>query len=184
MARQARNETEAGVHHVWARGVERRVIFVDDDDRRLYLRLLRGVVQQYGWRLLAYCLMPNHVHLLIETREPNLGKGMHMLHGPYAQLFNERYARVGHLFQSRFGNREVHDELDVASVLSYIALNPVVAGLCRSPDEWDWSSHRDIVDGLTESLIDRDRLRMHLAPLADLPGRYAELISDGLRARA
>ena len=128
--------------------------------------------------------MPNHVHLLIETREPNLGKGVHMLHGPYAQIFNERYSRVGHLFQSRFGSREVHDELGLASVLGYIVLNPVVAGLCRSPDEWGWSSHRDMVDGLGASLIDRNRLRIHLALIADLPARYDALVSDGLRGLA
>src|SRR5689334_15226266 len=116
MARQPRNETEAGIHHVYARGVERRLIFGDDDDRRLYLRLLQGVAAKFRWRLLGYCLMPNHVHLLIETREPNLGRGMHSLHGVYAQTFNERWDRVGHLFQSRFGSRWVTDEVQLARV--------------------------------------------------------------------
>jgi REP element-mobilizing transposase RayT len=99
MARLPRNETEAGIHHVYARGVERRVIFVDDEDRRRYLRMFRGVAEKFRWHCLGFCLMPNHVHLLIETTEPNLGRGMHSLHGLYAQTFNERFARVGHLFQ-------------------------------------------------------------------------------------
>ena len=164
------------------------MIFLDYEDRRLYLRLLRGVVEACGWHLLAYCLMPNHVHLLVETRVPNLGKGMHMLHGVYAQVFNERYSRVGHLFQSRFGSREVHDERDFAAVLGYIAVNPVAAGLCDSPEEWDWGSHRETAGRNRTSLIDRNRLRMHLAPISELPARYAALIeervSDALRARA
>ena len=111
-----------------------------------------------------------------------------MLHGLYAQLFNERYARVGHLFQSRFGNREVHDELGLAAVLGYIAVNPVAAGLCDSPDDWPWSSHLEMASGVAPSLIDVNRLRMHLAPIADLPASYDALIdervSDALRGRA
>jgi REP element-mobilizing transposase RayT len=180
VARRPRNETEAGVHHVYARGVERRAIFVDEDDWRLYLRLLRAVVERFRWHVLGYCLMPNHVHLLVETRAPNLGKGMHMLHGLYAQLFNERYERVGHLFQSRFGNREVHDELGLAAVLGYIALNPVAAGLCDSPGDWPWSSHREMTSAFAPSLIDVNRLRMHLAPIDDLPARYDALIDERL----
>jgi REP element-mobilizing transposase RayT len=124
---------------VYARGVERRVIFGDDDDRRQYLRLLHGVVDRFDWRCHAWCLMPNHVHLLIETRQPNLGRGMHLVHGLYAQIFNTRYARVGHLFQSRFGSRVVRDELEFARVAEYIAENPVAAGLCDSREDWPWS---------------------------------------------
>ena len=139
MARRPRNETEPGVHHVYARGVEKRVIFLDDDDRRLYLALLRGVVDSFDWACHAYCLMTNHVHLLIQTFEPNLGRGMHALHGLYARLFNERYERVGHLFQNRFGSRQVHDEVQLARVAAYIFENPVAAGLCATPDEWAWT---------------------------------------------
>jgi REP element-mobilizing transposase RayT len=189
MARQARNETEAGIHHVYARGVERRLIFGDDDDRRLYLRLLQGVVEKFRWRLLGYCLMPNHVHLLIETREPNLGRGMHSLHGVYAQTFNERWHRVGHLFQSRFGSRWVNDEVQLARVLAYIVVNPVAAGLCAAPEEWPWGSDPAALNGHSPRLVDLPRLRDHLAPLGDLPTVYralvnARLVSAGLLAPA
>jgi REP element-mobilizing transposase RayT len=124
---------------VYARGVERRLIFGDDADRREYLRLLAAVVHQFEWRCWAYCLMGNHVHLLIQTRRPNLGRGMHMLHGLYAQLFNQRYERVGHLFQSRYGSRSVHDEIELAKVADYNLDNPVTAGLCDSREGWRWS---------------------------------------------
>ena len=83
--------------------------------------------------------MTNHVHLLIQTFEPNLGRGMHALHGLYARLFNERYERVGHLFQNRFGSRPVQDEIQLARVAAYIFDNPVAAGLCATPDDWEWS---------------------------------------------
>jgi putative transposase len=186
MARQPRNEIEAGIHHVWARGVERRVIFGDDDDRRLYLRLLLGIVRKFRWRVLGYCLMPNHVHLCVETRVPNLGRGMHRMQGQYAQEFNRRYSRVGHLFQSRFGSRIVHDEIALARVVAYIAANPVAAALCDAPDDWDWSSHRAMLGGAVDPLLDVARLRAHLAPLGELRRTYAamveaRLVSDGLR---
>src|SRR5687768_9246288 len=80
MPRHPRNEFESGVHHVYARGVEKRPIFMDDRDRQTYLKLLAAEVARQGWRCLGYCLMENHVHLLIETREPNLGKGIGHLH--------------------------------------------------------------------------------------------------------
>lgn len=145
--------------HVWARGVERRVIFIDDEERRLYLALLRGVATRLGWRVLAYCLMPNHVHLLIETTRPNLGRGMHRLHGAYAQFFNERHGRVGHLFQSRFGSRVVQDEPDVATVLAYIAANPVAARLCSRPEDFRWSSYDATISVARHALLDLGRLR-------------------------
>jgi putative transposase len=182
MARLPRNETQAGIHHVFARGVERRLIFVDDEDRQRYLRMLRGVVEKFRWHCLAFCLMPNHVHLLIETTEPNLGRGMHSLHGLYAQTFNERFTRVGHLFQSRFGSRIVHDDLGLIRVAAYIEANPVVADLCASPEEWEWSSYRHIVRGVKGHVPDVDRLRGHIAPGSDLAGAYRELVSGALLA--
>src|SRR4051794_14368897 len=85
MPRKPRNELEPGTAHVWARGVEKRRIFGDDEDRQLYLRLLIGAAARYRWHCLAYCLMPNHVHLLIETTQPNLAQGIQLVHGRYAQ---------------------------------------------------------------------------------------------------
>jgi putative transposase len=183
MARRARNETEPGLFHVYARGVERRTIFGDDDDRRLYLSLLEGVVDKFRWHCLAYCLMPNHVHLLIETTEPNLGRGMHMLHGLYAQAFNQRWARVGHLFQDRFGSRVVHDEVQLAVVLAYVAVNPVAAGLCADPADWPWSSHRALVAGTWERVVDVARLAEHLAPFGELQASYRTFVETRLLSR-
>ena len=171
---------------MFARGVERRAIFGDDEDRRRYLNLLRGVAEKFRWHCLAYCLMPNHVHLLIETTEPNLGRGMHSLHGVYAQTFNEKWARVGHLFQSRFGSRAVHDDLALMRVLGYVAANPVAAGLCGAPEDWAWSSHRATLERSRDAIVAIDRLRRHIAPEGDLPSVYravvAARVSAALRA--
>jgi REP element-mobilizing transposase RayT len=104
MPRSTRDEVEGGVHHVFARGNDRREIYLDDFDRKIYLVMLGRVTRRQRWRCLAYCLMPNHVHLLVETPEANLGAGMQRLHGSYAQTFNERHGRSGHVFQGRYGS--------------------------------------------------------------------------------
>lgn len=142
MPRSPRIDIAGAIHHVHARGNNRQAIFGDEGDRHAYLALLEGIVLRYGWNCLTYCLMTNHVHLLIETPEPNLADGMRDLHGKYARYFNERHGAVGHLFQRRYGSELITDERYLATVVAYIALNPVAAGLCKRPEAWPWSSHR------------------------------------------
>src|SRR4051794_15735551 len=88
MPRRPRAEYESGVYHVYARGNRKQPIYIDDEDHSRYLARLGQITMEMQWRCLSYCQMGNHVHLLIETRVPNLGAGMHRLHGPYAQYFN------------------------------------------------------------------------------------------------
>jgi REP element-mobilizing transposase RayT len=130
------------VFHVTARGVRRQTVFLDQWDYRLYLELLGQTNRRYGWLVLAYCLMPNHVHLVVRLRERCLSAAMHRQHGLYARRFNERHLLTGHVFSARFHSRRVEDEADLAGVLRYVAVNPVEADLCGDPLEWPWSSHR------------------------------------------
>ncbi len=147
MPRRSRQELEGAVHHVFARGNDRREIYVDDVDRRIYLATLGRVTRRQRWRCLAYCLMPNHVHLLVETPLANLGAGMQRLHGHYAQIFNARHGRSGHVFQGRYGSVRVTTDDQLWAATAYVALNPVAAGLCQAPEEWAWSSHASTLDG-------------------------------------
>lgn len=101
--------------------------------------MLGEVSSRYGWECLAYCLMTNHVHLLVRTRDATLGVGVQQLHGRYAQEFNKRHERPGHLFQGRYGSTRVETESQFHAVTAYIARNPVEAGLCAHPDDWRWS---------------------------------------------
>ncbi len=166
-----------------SRGVDRRRIFLDDHDRQLYLHLLGGVTRRQGWSCLAYCLMNNHVHLLLQTPEPNLSSGMRRLHGTYAQTFNERYARSGHLFESRFRDRPVASVRGIAAVSSYIAANPVEAGLSATPDGFAWSSHAAIVGGTAPSWLDVDRLAALLgADGGDGTERYLAALAARMEA--
>ena len=129
-----------------------------------YLRFLAGDGDgEFRWRLLAYCLMPNHVHLLIETPLANLGVGMQWLHGLYAREFNDRHGRSGHVFQGRYGAVRAERDEQLWGAAAYIAMNPVEAGLCKDPEEWPWGSHRAIARGGGPRWLDVDRLLGHFA---------------------
>lgn len=180
MARKPRSELEVGLFHVFARGNDKRLIYRDDRDRRMYLRILRGTVRHCRWRCLAYCLMDNHVHLLLETREPNLGVGMGRLHGSYAQRFNLRHRSCGHLFQGRYGAEHIKTDEQLWTVAVYIAMNPVEAGLCRRPDDWPWSSHSMALSGTGPDWIDIPHLLDYFATAGgDGRRRYAEMFLKG-----
>lgn len=145
--RKPREEVAGGIHHVYARGNNKALLFVDDVDREGYLWLLGTEVGRRRWRCLQYCLMDNHMHMLIETPEPNLGRGMQRLHGDFGRGFNRRHSRSGHVFQGRYGSTPVRDDEQLWTVAGYIAANPVEAGLCRSPEDWPWSSHAAAAGG-------------------------------------
>jgi len=148
MSRPLRLEFPGALYHVTARGNARQKIYLDAEDRRLYLELLGKEVTQQGWRCYAYCLMDNHYHLLIETPEPNLVAGMRRLNGVYTQVFNRRQRRVGHLFQGRYKAIVVDKDAYLRELCRYIVLNPVRAKAVRSPQRWPWSSYRATVGEL------------------------------------
>lgn len=142
MARQPRVEYAGALHHVMSRGNDGIPIFRDDQDRRLFLDLLAQEIIRSGWILHEYCLMSNHYHLEIETRECTLSTGMHRFLGRYAQRFNKRHGRRGHLFQERFKNILVEKESYGLTLSRYIVLNPVRAGMVARPEDWTWSSYQ------------------------------------------
>jgi putative transposase len=182
MGRRPREEIAGGVYHVFARGNDRQPIFVDDLDRTRYLALLRRVRAAVRWHCLTYCLMSNHVHLLLETEEPNLSRGMHLLQGIYARSFNRRHGRSGHLFQSRYGCVRVEDDAQLWMTLAYIVRNPVEAGLCRDPAGWPWSGHHAVVadaEADADDGVDVPRLLTYLGALGGDPRRrYAECVES------
>jgi putative transposase len=178
--RKPRAEVETGLFHVFARGNNKQVIYRDDHDRGTYLSILRGTVRHFRWRFLAYCLMDNHVHLLLETRETNLGVGMRRLHGSYAQQFNSRHGSSGHLFQGRYGSVLIKTDEQLWTVVSYIAMNPVEAGLCRRAEDWPWGSHSKVMSDTAPNWIDVPYLLDCFAAAGgDGRRRYAELFLKG-----
>ena len=173
-------ELAGGIHHVWSRGAKKATIFVNDDDRHLYLASLAKIIRFASWNCLAFCLMGNHMHLLIETPEPNLGRGMQRLHGPYAREFNRRHSGSGHVYGARFDSKLIKNDIQLWVTVNYIAQNPVEAGLCRTPDAWPWSSHALVADGRSPAWLASSRLFSFYESMGGDPReRYLEYVAMG-----
>jgi REP-associated tyrosine transposase len=142
MPRRHRPQVAGGLYHVTMRGNNRSEIFASDEDRVSLLNTIGRAKRRHGWKVHAYCLMSNHYHLLIETPEANIAIGMQWLNSTYAHRFNEKYGRIGHLFQRRYADGIILSDEHLREVVRYIPLNPVRAGLSRRPEDWPWSSCR------------------------------------------
>jgi REP element-mobilizing transposase RayT len=125
-----------GTFHVCTRGVDGTAIFRSDDDRRFFMRLFADVVQRHDWLVHVFCLMTNHYHLVVEALRDELSDGCHCLNGVYAQTFNRRYGRKGHLFGDRFWSGAIEDDEELHDTCEYVLFNPVRAGLCGQPSHW------------------------------------------------
>jgi len=140
MARPLRIQFPGALYHVTSRGNAREPIFTGDEDRRCFLRILGQVVDRHRWVCHAYCLMPNHYHLLVQTLEANLSRGMRQINGVYTQRFNRANQRVGHVLQGRFGAVLVARDSHLLELARYVVLNPVRAGLVARAEDFRWSS--------------------------------------------
>ena len=170
MARIARFAVPGLPHHVTQRGNRREPVFFGDDDYELYRDLLASQCRRQGVACWAYCLLPNHVHLiLVPGREEALGRALGETHRRYTSVVNARLRVTGHLFQSRFGS-VVMDEDHLMAAARYVALNPVRAGLAARAEDWRWSSARAHLEGRDDGLVS-------VGPLVErCGGRFADLL--------
>lgn len=145
MPRPLRVQIAGGIYHVNTVGVRRSLLFLDDKCYAMFLAVLDVAVSRYNWRCASYCLLGTHYHLLVETVEPNIARGMQFLNGVYAQWFNRTYGERGHVFMSRYFDVLIDDEEQLFRTARYIALNPVEAGLCTDPASWPWSSYAALI---------------------------------------
>jgi REP element-mobilizing transposase RayT len=153
------------MHHDYAHAVGRELLFVDEEDFEMYLRLAGDVVEEFGWICLSYCLMGNHMHLMVQTPEPNLGRGMQRLHGAYATRFNRRHERGGHRFNGRYGSKRIKTDEQLWAVARYISMNPVEAKFCETAGQWPWSSHGPMLAGTTPAFLAADQLLWYFGTL-------------------
>lgn len=162
MARPLRLEFAGALYHVTARGDRREDIYLDDRDRERFLAVLAEVCDRFNWRIHAYCQMTNHYHLVVETPDGNLSRGMRQLNGVYTQAVNRRHGRVGHVFQGRFKAILVQKEGYLLELARYVVLNPVRAQMVARPEDWPWSSCKAAL-GLAEApvFLDIDFLWSH-----------------------
>lgn len=140
MARPLRLEFAGALYHITSRGNERKPIYLDESDFEGFLKVLGDVCERYNWVIHSFCLMTNHYHLLVETPDANLSKGMRQLNGVYTQWFNRKHRRVGHLFQGRYKAILVDKDAYLLELNRYIILNPIRARMVDNLSEWPWSS--------------------------------------------
>ena len=185
MANQLRLEYPGALFHVTSRGNERRDIFRDATDCRVFLDLLGEGVERFDWILLAYVLMSNHFHLFLRLTAETLSRGMKWLNGKYACRFNRRHSRVGHLIQGRPHCILVEEQAYFLEVLRYVVLNPVRAHMLQRPEDYEWSSHRAVLGeapepdwlAIDDVLVHFGRDRESARP------RYRHFVDDGINMR-
>lgn len=141
MARQRRLNEAGTYHHITARGVNRSAVFLDDQDRRQFLALLSEAHQRFGCRIVAFCLMTNHIHITMRDDDGKLSKTLHWLNGVYAKRFNLRHDRTGHLFERRFWSSMLDSDAYLTTCAAYVHRNPVEAGMVENPEDYRWSSY-------------------------------------------
>ena len=173
MPRGAREKSATGIYHIMLRGVDRRVIFEDEDDALHFIGLLRADKVRCGFALYGYCCMGNHVHLLLKEaarpsmlahgeQEIEIGPGepleivMKRITVAYVMYFNRRHHRTGHLFQDRYRSEAIGTDAYLLQALRYIHRNPVKAGLCETPGEYALSSWRDYMGERDDGAADTD----------------------------
>lgn len=173
MPRMPREKSQTGIYHVMLRGINRQTLFEDEEDCKKFLQIINECMYFHDtqesefkkrFELMAYCLMGNHVHLLMKEEKEPLDQIFKRIGARYVFWFNHKYERVGHLFQDRFKSEPVNDSGYFLTVLRYIHQNPVMAGLCKDISKYKWSSYNDYIEGsgITEaefalSMFNEDR---------------------------
>ena len=146
MPRTARKKSSSGIYHIIIRGINRQTIFEDEEDCAQFLEALKRYKEKSGYEIYSYCLMGNHVHILMKIGIEPLEQVMRRLCGSYVYWYNKKYQRIGNLFQDRFKSEPVEDDQYFQTVLRYIHQNPVKAGLVKHVEEYKWSSFHEYVN--------------------------------------
>ena len=176
MTRHGRKTSDTGIYHAMLRGINQQRIFEQAEDYIQFLDYLYEVKKLSGFTLYAYCLMNNHIHLLLKEGAEPLSKIFRRLGTRYVHWFNKEYERSGHLFQDRFKSEPVETDEYFLSVLVYIYQNPVKAGLCRLPIEYEWSSRRFLE--IENGMIDMTEL-VAAVSITEIKQKELELVDKG-----
>ena len=149
MPRTSRIDYPGALHHVITRGIEKKYIFEHADDKRFFLSRLTDLLSLYSFRCYAWSVMDNHIHILLQTNDAKLSIFMHRLLTSYAYYYNRKYKRVGHLFQNRYKSIVCDKDENLLTLIRYIHLNPVKAGICDFArlKRFPWSGHKELAAG-------------------------------------
>jgi REP element-mobilizing transposase RayT len=139
--RDGRQFAEGCFYHLGSRGNFKQDIVVDDFDRAMWTTLLGAVSRKSDWLVLAFCLMTNHFHLVVQAGRSDVSEAMQLLNGEYSRRANRRFSRSGHLFENRFHSEPIESDAHLLQACRYVDRNPCNAGLCGDPADWPWSSY-------------------------------------------
>jgi REP element-mobilizing transposase RayT len=180
MPRYARRKSNSEVYHVMLRGINRMLIFYDDDDRTKFLETMDRMKKEGEFEIYAYCLMDNHIHLLIKEGEDTVQRALKRIGVSYAYYFNKKYARVGHVFQDRFRSEAIEDESYLMTAARYIHNNPVQAGIVERAGDYRWSSYREyLISGQKSRRVNVDViLEMFSRNERDAVVKFAEFTNE------
>jgi len=182
MARKARVEIEGGLYHVITRGNNRQTIFTCNDDFQKFLSLLEIQKHKLPYFLYAYCLMSNHVHLLIERQADAIGRIMHRVLTGYSQYYNRRYRKVGHVLQGRHNAILCQSDRYLSELVRYIHLNPVRAKMVRKPEAYEYSSHRQYLGMEAAGMVDVDPVLRHFGARKEVAReRFRQFVVAGIK---
>lgn len=166
MPRQAREKSQTGIYHVMLRGIDKRDIFLTDKDYYKFLYYIKLAKEKSGFSLLAYCLMTNHVHLLLKEGKEELGDSIRRIAVGYAQYHNRTHGRTGHLFQNRYQSEPVNDDSYLLAVSRYIHQNPLKAGIVKNITDYKWSSYNQFCSD-KKTIVDKELLKKYFYKIND-----------------
>ena len=155
MPRVARVKSESGIYHIMLRGINQQIIFEQDEDYEKFIETIEKYKAVSGYKIFAYCLMSNHIHLIIKEEQETIEKIIKRIAGSYAYWYNWKYYRKGHLFQDRFKSEPIECEKYLLTVIRYIHQNPLKAGIVEKVDEYRYSSYNEYINDRNE-LIDKE----------------------------
>lgn len=182
MARKPRLEVEGGLYHLITRGNNRRRIFGDEDDYQKMLKLIGDTKRKLPFYFYAFCLMPNHIHLLVERQQDAISRVMHRVLTGYSRYFNRKNGRVGHSFQKRYKAILCQSDQYLAELIRYIHLNPVRAKMVSNPAAFRYSSHRAYLGMDKPWLVDVDPVLRHFGATKKLAReRFEMFVNEGLK---
>ena len=166
MTRQRREKSSTGIYHIMMRGIDKREIFMDDEDREIFLLHLSKAQEKSHYEIYGYCLMDNHVHVLIKEGTEDIGKSIKRIAVGYVQFHNMKYQRTGHLFQNRYKSEKVEDDQYFLTVLRYIHQNPMKAGLVHDIASYEWSSYKYYIQESNIQLVRVEKAKEYFENLS------------------
>jgi putative transposase len=168
-------------YHITARGNRRNDIFKDGEDFQVYITLMKGALEYYKdkYRLACFCLMDNHVHLLIQTTDLHLKEFITRVNSIYAKYFNNKYNYIGHLYQDKYYSELIENDSQMLETSRYIHLNPVRAKMVKRPEEYLWSSYSMVINKSDEKIIDTSLILSYFKD--NNPNLYKNFVEAGIK---